>query len=85
MSTFGNAACLAFLHHGFARGINTFGVGITFALRQHVNHVLNDFIGCCKAERRRIANIQFEDAVAFLLHAIGFLQRGSANVVTDII
>jgi hypothetical protein len=50
-----------------------------------VDHVLDDFLRRFKTERRRIADIEFDDAMAVLLHLAGMRQHRATNVVADVI
>lgn len=52
--------------------------------RLRIDHILKDFIRRLEAKRRRVADVQLEDAVAFLLQAFGVLEHWAANVVADI-
>ena len=52
--------------------------------RQVVDHVAQDFFRRLEAERRWIADVELEDAVALLLEPVRFGLHRAANVVADI-
>ena len=60
------------MNDGFACGIKAFGVAIALRSRQIADDVNQDFIRRFKAERSRIADIEFEDFVAFFFQLQGF-------------
>ncbi len=75
---------LVVLHDGLARAEQAFGVAVALGGWQVADHVLKDFFRCFETERRRVADIQLEDAVAFLLQTLGVLEHRPADVVADI-
>ena len=75
---------LSVLHHGFARRVESLGVAITLRVRQVVDDVDEDLLRRFEAERRRVADVQLHDPVAFLFEAVGFGKHRPANVVTDV-
>jgi len=40
-------------------------VGVALRVRQRLDHVAHDHVGCLEAERRRVADVELEDAVPF--------------------
>jgi hypothetical protein len=53
-------------------------------MRQVADHVGDDFVRGIETERRQIADVQLDDAMAFFLEALRFFEHGTADVVTDI-
>ncbi|MGY2961341.1 hypothetical protein ACVWZP_002290 [Pseudomonas sp. TE36184] len=51
---------------------------------QVADHVLEDFVRRFETKGRRVANVQLEDAMAFLFQALGVLEHRAANVVADV-
>ena len=78
-----DALFLGVVHHRLARREQTLGVTVATGVGQVVNHVLQNLLRRLEAERGRIADIQLDDAVAFLFHAVGFAQHRAADVITD--
>lgn len=75
---------LVILHHGLARTEQAFGVAVALGGRQVADDVLEDLIGRFETKGRRVADVQLEDAVAFLFQAFGVLEHRAANVVADV-
>jgi hypothetical protein len=75
---------LVVLHHRLTRAEQAFGIAIALRGRQVTDHVLKDFLGRFETERRRVANVQLEDAMAFLFQAFGVLEHRPADVVADV-
>ncbi|MNM78652.1 hypothetical protein D3C81_905620 [compost metagenome] len=75
---------LAVLHHRLACAEQALGVAVALCGGQVADHILKDFIRRLEAKRRRVADVQLEDAVAFLFQAFGVLEHRAANVVADI-
>ena len=78
-----DAFFLSVVHHRLARREQPLGVAVAAGVGQVVNHILQDLLRRIEAERRRIADIQLDDAVAFLLHAVGFAQHRATDVIAD--
>ena len=81
----GQALDLRVLHDRLARGEQAARVGIAFAVGQLLAHVLNDLIGRAETKGRRVADVELEDALAFVLHTGGFIDDGAADVVEDVV
>src|SRR3546814_17016484 len=64
--------------------LRSVGVAVALGSGQVADHVLEDFVRCFETERRRVADVQLEDAMAYLFQAFGVLEHGTADVVTDI-
>jgi len=62
-------------------------LGIRIALRvgQRLDHVAHDDVGCVEAERRRVADVQLEDAVPLGLQPCGVIVYWSANLVQHVL
>ncbi len=75
---------LAVLHHRLARAEQALGVAVALGGGQVADHILENFVRRLEAKRRRVADVQLEDAVAFLFQALGVLEHWAANVVADI-
>ncbi|MNR06619.1 hypothetical protein D3C85_1226970 [compost metagenome] len=75
---------LVVLHDGLARTEQALGVAVALGGRQVADHVLEDFIRCFETKGRRVADVQLEDAMAFLFQAFGVLEHWAANVVADV-
>ncbi len=84
ISTCGIGQLLAVLHDRFARAVQTLRVAIALRFAQVVDHVDDDFFRRFEAERRRVADVQLDDAVAFFFEPRRFLQDRTANVVADV-
>lgn len=61
------------------------GVAVAGSVTQIVDHVLHDFFGRLKAKRCGIADIQLDNAVAFILHFTRSRQHRAANVVAHVV
>ncbi|MCY1179110.1 hypothetical protein D9M73_194910 [compost metagenome] len=75
---------LAVLHDRFTRAEQAFGVTVALGGRQVADHVLENFVRRLETKGRRVADVQLEDAMAFLFQAFGVLEHWAANVVADI-
>src|SRR6202000_82893 len=62
-------------------------LGIRVALRigQRLDHVAHDDVGCVEAARRRVANVQFEDAVPLGLESRGLVVYRSADLIKHVL
>lgn len=79
-----NLLLLVVLHDGLARAEQAFGVAVALCGRQVADHVLEDFVRRFETKGCRVANVQLEDAMAFLFQAFGVLEHRAANVVADV-
>ena len=75
---------LRVVHDGLARREKALGIRIAGGIGQVGHDVLAHLVGCIEAERRHVANIQLDDALAVLLHLPGPGQHRSADVVADV-
>ena len=75
---------LRVVHDGLARREKALGIRITGGIGQVGHDVLAHLVGCIEAERRHVADIELDDALAVLLHLPGPGQHRSADVVADV-
>ena len=75
---------LVVLHHRLARAEQAFGVAVALGGGQVADHVQEDFFRRLEAEGGRVADVQLEDALAFVFQALGVLEHRAANVVADV-
>ena len=80
-----DAEALGFVHDGFARGKDTFGFAVALRLGEVGDEVFAHFVRRVKAERCRVADVEFDDVVALTFHAHRFRQHRAANVVADVV
>jgi hypothetical protein len=80
----GDPLLLAVVHDRLARGEQALRVGVAGGVAQVVDDVHDDFLRRLEAERRRIADVQLDDAMALFLHLPGARQHRSADVVADV-
>jgi hypothetical protein len=80
----GDLLLLRIMHDRLARGEQAFGIGIAGGIGQVVDHVLLDFLRRLEAERRQVADVQLDDAVAVFLHLLGARHHRAADVVADV-
>ena len=73
------------MNDGLAGGIQPFGIAIALRGRQVADYVHQDFIGRFKAERRRVADIELEDFMAFFFELQGFFVYRAADVVANMV
>ena len=71
--------------HGAARRQDALGVRVTLRVRQRLDHVAHDHVGRIEAERRRVADVQLEDAVALGLQPRGVSVHRAADLVEDVL
>src|SRR5690606_26107348 len=75
---------LRFLHDGLARAEQALGIGIGLRHRQVQDHVAEDFLWRFETEGTGVADVQLDDAVAFLFQALGLLQGRTTDFVADV-
>jgi hypothetical protein len=75
---------LRVVHDRLARGEKSLGVRIARGVGQVVDDILEDFFRRLEAERRGVADVELDDALAVFLHRLGACQHRAANVVADI-
>jgi len=76
---------LVVVDDGLAGGVKAFGIAVALRGRQVADNVNQDFVGCFEAERGGVADVEFEDFVAFFFKLKGFFVYGAADVVTDVV
>ena len=81
----GDVLVLGVLHDRLARGVEALGVGVALALGQLAGHVVDDLVGGAEAEGCRVADVEFEDMGAHLLHAVCLVHYGAAHVIEDVV
>ncbi len=82
---FAQALLLVVLRNSGARGVDALRVAVTLRLGQVVGDVGQDRLGGLEAERRRVADVELQDPVAFCLEPLRFDQDRTTNVVTDVV
>ncbi|MNC40177.1 hypothetical protein D3C75_888700 [compost metagenome] len=75
---------LVVLHHRLARAEQALGVAVALGDRQVADHVLEDLLRGLEAERCRVADVQLENALAFVFEALGVLENRPADVIADV-
>ena len=65
-----HALLLRVMHDRLARGEHALRIRIARRARQIADHVLNDFVRRLETERRQIADVQLDDAVAFFFETL---------------
>jgi uncharacterized protein len=80
----GDALLLGVLLHRLARREQALAVGVAGGLGQVVDDVLHDLLGRVEAERREVADVELDDAVALFLHLAGARQHRATDVVADV-
>ena len=76
---------LGVLHDRLAGGEQAARVRVALALRELLAHVLHDLVRRAKAERRGVADVELENALALGLHAGGLVNDGAADVIQDVV
>ena len=71
--------------HRTPGGQDALRVGVALGVRQRLDHVPHDHVGRLEAERRRVADVQLEDAVPFGLQPRGVLVHRAADLVQDVL
>ena len=80
----GDPLPLAVLHDGLARRVKSLRLAVALRRGHVVDHVAEQLLGCVKSERRGIADVELEDAVPFLLQAVGLGENRAANLVAHV-
>ena len=75
---------LCVLHDRFPGREHALGIGIRRGVEHVLDHVAHDFIRRFETERTDIADVQFDDFLAFRFHLPRSFQNGSAYVITNI-
>ena len=73
------------MNDGLAGGIQPFGIAIALRGLQVTDHVHQDFIGRFKAERRRVADIELENFMAFFFELQGFFMYRAADIIANMV
>ena len=80
-----NAEPLALLHHRLARREDALGIAVALGVGQIVDDVPKNLARRFKPERRRIAEMQFQDSIAFFLQPMRFFRHRAAQLVANIL
>ena len=72
------------MHDGLAGGENPLAVGVSGGIRQIRDHVAHHFFGRIKAENGQVADIEFDEFLAFGFHLPRLIHNGAADVVEDV-
>jgi hypothetical protein len=73
------------LHDSLACRENTFGIGITLGIAHIEDNILYDLIGSVQSKGGRVADIQFENMVAFFFQTFGFIHYGTSDIIQYIV
>ena len=76
---------LRVLHDRLAGREEAARVGVALAFGQLLTHVVDNLVGRAEAKRRGVADVEFEDAQALVLHAGRLVGDGAADVVEDVL
>ncbi|MNJ40287.1 hypothetical protein D3C77_351790 [compost metagenome] len=76
---------LVVLHHRLAGREEPLGVAVALALGHVEDHILDDLFRRIETERGRVADVELDDAVAFVLETAGLFMHRAANVIADIV
>ena len=79
-----DALLLCLVHHRLARRKNTLAVRVACRVGQVANHVLLDFFRRIKTKHRQVAQVQFDNLLAFVFHLARRVHDGPTNVVKHI-
>jgi len=59
-------------------------MAIALGFAQVADYVLDDFVRRLEPERRRVADVELDDAMPFFLQTMGMIEHRATNVVTDV-
>ena len=76
---------LVMLHDSFTRRVQSFRIAVTLGGRQIADDVDEDLVRGLEAEWRRVADVQFQNLIAFFFKTFGFFQNRAADVITDVL
>ena len=71
--------------HRAPGGQDALRVGVPLGVRQGLDHVAHDHVGRLEAERRRVADVELENAVSLGLQPRGVLVHRAADLVQDVL
>ena len=80
----GDLLDLGVVHDRLARGEQALGIRVAGCGGKVGDHVLADLVGRVEAERREIADVQLDDAVALVFELPGPGHHRAADVVADV-
>ncbi|MNT23239.1 hypothetical protein D3C72_1586510 [compost metagenome] len=78
-------AGLVVLHDRFARREEPFGIRIALRRGQIADHVDQDFIRGIETEWGWVADVQFQDFIAFFFKTFSFFEHRATNVIADVV
>ena len=81
----GDIFALGVMHDRLARGEQALGVAVTRRIGQVDDDILDDLFRRFKAERRGVADVQLDDALAFFFHLLGTREHRAADVIADVV
>ena len=64
------------LHDSFTRRVQSFRIAVTLGGRQIADDVDEDLVRSLEAEWRRVADVQFQNLIAFFFKTFGFSEPG---------
>ncbi len=73
------------LHDSFTRRVQSFRIAVSLGGRQIADDVDEDLVRGLEAEGRRVADVQFQNLIAFFFKTFRFFQNRSADVITDVL
>ena len=73
------------MHHRLAGRKNALALGVPGRIGKVADHVLLDLFRRIEAEHRQVADVELDDLVAFVLHALRALEDRTPDVVTDVV
>jgi len=76
---------LVVLHHRLAGREEPLGVTVALAERHVEDHILDDLFRRIETERGRVADVELDDAVAFVFETASFFMHRAADVIADIV
>ena len=75
---------LRVMHHRLTRRKDPLRIGVARRVGQVADHIELDFLRRIEAKGAKIADIELDDLVPFIFHALGLLKDRSADVITDV-
>ena len=81
----GDIFFLRVVHDGFAGSKQPFGIAITGCSRKIADDILQNLVRRLEPEGSRIADVELDNTLAFILHLSGAIENRAAYVVADII
>ena len=79
-----DALFLGVVHDRLARGEDALRIRITGGVGQVADHVQLNFFRRVETEDTEVADVELDDLLPLVLHLLGLLQDGPANVIADV-